>query len=197
MVTQAERREATRSAVIRAATTLFGTVGFAATTVDQIAGEARVAKGAVYHHFANKEAIFAAVFEVTSREVAARVAAAGRLAVDPLKGISEGTRTYFEICTDGGPIGRIILTDGPAVLGWRVWRDIDRQHFGAMVPAALAAAMKTGLVDSQPIEPLSALLLGAVTEAAFVCANSHAPEKAIEAFISALDALLQGLCPRV
>ncbi len=196
MVTQAERRETTRNAVMQAATTLFGTVGFATTTVDQIAGEAGVAKGAVYHHFANKEAIFAAVFEMTSREVVEKVAAAGRLADDPLKGISEGTRTYFELCTDG-PIGRIILTDGPAVLGWRVWRDIDRQHFGAMVPAALAAAMKKGLVDSQPIGPLSALLLGAVTEAAFVCSNSHAPEKTIEDYISALDALLVGLRSRV
>lgn len=192
MVTQADRREATRKAIIDAARELFGAAGFASTTVDQVAAVAGVAKGAVYHHFANKEAIFGAVFEQASIEVVAKVSEAGRLAKDPLEGIVEGTRTYFEVCREG-PFGRIMLTDGPSVLGWQLWRDIDREHFGAKVPSALAAAMKRGLIDTQPVEPLSTLILGAVTEAAIACANSDAPEEAIKSYIDALRLLLIGL----
>jgi AcrR family transcriptional regulator len=192
MVAQADRRVATRKAIIAAARERFGASGFASTTVDQIAAVAGVAKGAVYHHFANKEAIFGAVFEQASIDVVEKVSDAGRLANDPLEGIIEGTRTYFRVCSEG-PLGRIILTDGPSVLGWQLWREIDREHFGAKVPAALAAAMKRGQIENQPIEPLSTLVLGAVTEAGIACANSDRPEEAIEEYIEALRLLLLGL----
>ena len=65
-----------------------------------------------------------------------------------------------------GPTGQIILRDGPAVLGWERWREIDAKHFGGKFPLALTAAMEAGVIARQPIEPLARLLLGAVTEAA-------------------------------
>lgn len=192
MAKQAERREATRGAIIRAATELFGRDGFAATSVDQLAERAGVAKGAVYHHFETKEALFETVFDAASRDVAARVGLAARKADDPLASISLGTRAYFKFCSEGAT-GRIILGDGPAVLGWQKWREVDARHFGAVFPDVLRAAIKQGLIDDQPVEPMANLLLGAVTEAAVACANSKTPAETGRRHAEALDRLLQGL----
>ena len=166
MVKQAERREATRGAIIRAATTLFGRNGFAATTVDELAEKAGVAKGAVYHHFATKEVLFEAVFEAVSQEVSAQVATAARKAPDLLASIGMGTKAYFKICSEGAT-GRIILGDGPQVLGWQRWREIDSRHFGAVFPHIL--------------------------EAAVACANSKTPKETGRRHAEALDRLLAGL----
>src|ERR1700752_4327966 len=145
MATQAERREGTRDAIVAAAATLFGGKGFAVTTIDEIAGTAGVAKGAVYHHFPNKEAVFEAVLRRTSGAVAADILAKVGQAPDVLTMLTRGTEAYFEACAQG-QIGRIILKDGPAVLGWARWREIDEEHFGRAIPQALAMAMDQRLV---------------------------------------------------
>jgi AcrR family transcriptional regulator len=192
MARQAERREATRGAIIRAGVELFGRNGFAATTVDQLAEHAGVAKGAVYHHYPAKEAIFEAVFDAVTADVAVRVSAAARQAPDVLAAIEVGTKAYFRICSEG-PVGRIILGDGPAVLGWQRWRELDSRHFGAMIPMALDAAVAQGLIDDQPVEPMAHLLLGAVTEAAVACASSQTPAETGQRHAEALGRLLSGL----
>jgi len=165
MATQAERREKTRTSIVKAARRIFGERGFAATTMDDIAAGARVAKGAVYHHFSTKEALFEAVFEQASVDLVSDVARIARAENDPLAAMAAGTEGYFAACSKG-PTGQIILRDGPAVLGWERWREIDAKHFGGKFLHALAAAMEAGIIARQPVEPLARLLLGAVTEAA-------------------------------
>ncbi|MGP8122262.1 MAG: TetR/AcrR family transcriptional regulator [Xanthobacteraceae bacterium] len=192
MAKQAERRQATGAAIIAAATELFGKQGFAATSVDHIAAAAKVAKGAVYHHFPTTDAIFEAVFDRVCGEVAEKVFAAARAAPDVLSGIAIGTKAYFKLCSRGA-VGRIVLGDGPAVLGWQRWRELDGRHFGAVIPAALQAAMAQGLIAPQPVEPMARLLLGAVTEAAVATANSGNPGKAGQLHAEALERLLLGL----
>jgi AcrR family transcriptional regulator len=195
MATQAERRETTRDAIVTKAVKLFGRRGFSATTIDEIATAAGVAKGAVYHHFPNKTAIFEAVLEQTSTELAAALASAARTAPDVLAMLARGTEGYFDACSKG-PVGRIILKDGPAVLGWARWREIDEAHFGQTIPQALTIAMSQGLIDPQPIGPLSRLLLGAVTEAAAACAASPDPAATGSEHAAAFERLLQGLRKR-
>lgn len=170
MAKQAERRAATTEAILTAARRLFGTQGFAATTMDGIAHAAGVAKGAVYHHFKTKEAVFEAVFDLVSRDLVVEIDGAARAENDVLAAMVAGTQHYFA-ATAKGPTGQIILRDGPAVLGWERWREVDAQHFGGKMPRALAAAMEAGLIAKQPVEPLARLLLGAVTEAAVACAG--------------------------
>src|SRR5438309_2321942 len=84
MAKQAERRAATSEAILTAARRLFGTQGFAATTMDEIAEGARVAKGAVYHHFKTKEAVFEAVFDLVSRDLVAEIDSTARAEKDVL-----------------------------------------------------------------------------------------------------------------
>ncbi|MDQ0464773.1 AcrR family transcriptional regulator [Caulobacter ginsengisoli] len=192
MATQAQRREATRGAILAAAGALFADAGFAATSVDDIARAAGVAKGAVYHHFPSKEAVFEAVFEAASRSLIGPVIKAAMTASDELDSIVVGTEAYFRACADPA-FARIILRDGPAVLGWQRWREIDAQHFGGMIPASLKSAMRDGLMAEQPVEPLGRLLAGAVTEAAVACAAAEDPIATGLAHVEALRGLLQGL----
>ncbi len=192
MATQTERREVTRKAILAAARKLFGGDGFATTTIDDIAAGAAVAKGAVYHYFPNKEAVFEAVFEEVSRDVFTQVAAATRKSPDALAAMVTGTRAYFDICAKGA-IAQIILQDGPAVLGWARWREIDERYFGAMIPGALKAAMKAGLIETQAIEPLARLLNGAISEAAAACSESDSPALLGRRHAQAMQALLEGL----
>ena len=192
MAKQAERRAATTEAILKAGRRLFGERGFAATTIDDIAEAAQVAKGAVYHHFATKEAVFEAVFDVVSRDLVADIDRAVRTEKDVLAAMVAGTQHYFTACAKG-PTCQIILRDGPAVLGWERWREIDAQHFGGKFPRALTAAMDTGLIARQPIEPLARLLLGAVTEAAVACAGRSDVLKAGSEYSRAFKSLIEAL----
>jgi AcrR family transcriptional regulator len=192
MATQFERRAATRAAILQAARLLFGEHGFGATTIDQIGAGAGVAKGAVYHHFPTKEAVFEAVFDQVSQDLAGQVAAVSSSKHDALAAMVAGTKGYFAACSEG-PIGQVILKDGPAVLGWERWRQIDAEHFGGMIPKALGKAMKEGLIARQPVEPLARLLLGAVTEAALACAGRSDIRKAGNEYSAALSTLLEAL----
>jgi AcrR family transcriptional regulator len=192
MATQAERRAATIEAILKAGRRLFGERGFAATTIDDIAELAHVAKGAVYHHFATKEALFEAVFGQVSRALVQEIDRAVRSEKDVLAAMVAGTQHYFAACAKG-PTGQIILRDGPAVLGWERWREIDAQHFGGKIPRALVAAMDAGLIARQPVEPLARLLLGAVTEAAVACAARTDVLKAGNEYTRAFKSLLEAL----
>lgn len=192
MATQADRSAATQTAIVKAARRLFGSDGFQKTTMDDIATAARVAKGAVYHHFKTKEAVFEAVFDQASRDLVAEIDQVSRAENDILQAMAAGTRHYLAACAKGST-GQIILRDGPAVLGWERWREIDAQHFGGKIPRALTAAMERGLIAKQPVEPLARLLLGAMTEAAVACAGAANIKEAGVSYAKAFSSLLEAL----
>ena len=189
---QEERRARTRTAIVAAARKRFGEVGFADTTIDGIAAAADVAKGAVYHHFASKEALFASVFEAVSTELVAKVAASARPEADPLDNLVRATRTYFALCADP-PVARITLQDAPGVLGYERWRQLDAAHFGGLVSGGLQAAMRAGAIDEQPLAPLANIVLAAIQAAALDCAAQDDFETAAEAYLQSFVAILQGL----
>ena len=192
MAKQAERRAATTEAILRAGRRLFGERGFAATTMDDIAEAADVAKGAVYHHFKTKEVVFESVFEQVSSDLVQDIDRAVRSEKYVLAAIVAGTQHYFAACAKG-PTGRIILRDGPAVLGWERWREIDARHFGGKFPRALTLAMDAGLIARQPVEPLARVLLGAVTEAAVAVAGRSDVLKAGSEYSRAFKSLVEAL----
>src|SRR5215472_5507520 len=128
MSRQAERSAATIEAVAGAARKLFAAQGFEATSIDEIAARAGVAKGAVYHHFASKEAVFAHVLDGVQAELAALpVPAASRRLADPLDRTADAVLRYLYAASEP-PMRRILLVDGPAVVGWRKWREIDDKY---------------------------------------------------------------------
>lgn len=192
MVQQEERKAKTRAAIIDAAKENFGKIGFAATSIDTIASQANVAKGAVYHHFKNKEELFACVFEIVSSDIAQSVAASAQPGQGPLENMLLTTERYFQLCTDP-PTARITLQDGPAVLGFERWRELDTAHFGGLVTAGLTLAMEADVIAEQPVEPLSHIVLAAIQGAALDCAVQENFETAASLYLASFDAILSGL----
>ena len=189
---QDERRSKTRSAILAAATEKFGSLGFAETTVDSIASDASVAKGAVYHHFRNKDELFECVFERFSSDVAQSVASAVRTEGGPLDSLMEAVKTYFRLCSVPA-IARITLQDAPSVLGYERWRALDTAHFGGLVTGGLGFAMQAGAIAPQPLEPLSKIVLAAIQATALECAAQDDFDAAASTYVETLEGLLAGL----
>ena len=192
MVRQAERSEATVRTIEAAARKLFAAHGFEATSVDDIAARAGVAKGALYHHFPSKEALFARVLEGVQAEIAATPPpASARRLTDPRDFIADAVLRYL-LAASEPTVRRILLVDGPAVIGWQKWREIDDRYFGAGTRLAVAAALGAGAKPAE-IDALVHLVLGAVMEAALVCAGSDDPRGTARAMAAGLRRMLDGL----
>jgi len=139
--TQAERSEATRAALIDAARPLFAERGYAGVGAEEIVRAAGLTRGALYHHFGGKRDLFEAVYEGLEAELAQRIAegALGGGATDPLAAMRAGAEMFLQACTEPD-VQRIVLLDGPSVLGWDRWREIAAEHGLGLIEATLQAA---------------------------------------------------------
>jgi AcrR family transcriptional regulator len=191
---QAERSAATRGALVAAARPLFAQRGFARVGTEEIVRAAGVTRGALYHQFRDKEDLFAAVFEEVDAELAQRVSAAGAAvgASDPLGALRAGADAWLEACTEP-EAQRIVLLDGPAVLGWERWREIGLRHGVGLVEAVLQAAIEAGQLEPQPVRPLAHVLIGAIDEAALYVATAADQAAALADVEAVLDRLLASL----
>ncbi|HKT83281.1 MAG TPA: TetR family transcriptional regulator [Solirubrobacterales bacterium] len=192
--TQAERTEATRGALVAAARPLFAGRGYADVSTEEIVRAAGVTRGALYHHFVGKRELFEAVYEQVEVELAERIAA-GALqsnAASPLEAMRAGTEMFLEASMEP-ETQRIVLLDGPAVLGWDRWREIAAAHGLGLIEATLAAAVEAGAIAPQPVKPLAHVLMGALDEAAMLVARAEDPESTRAEVAGTLDALLEGL----
>ena len=192
MPTQAERTDATRGKLLAVARKLFATKGYAATSLDTLVRRAGVTKGAFYHHFPDKQAIFRAVFEAVEDDLVA-AALAGSKGADALTRFRTGCHAFLAASVDPA-VQRIVMMDGPAVLGWATWREIDWRHFLALVDEGLAQAMLEHGAKRRPTKALAHLVFGALCESAMVVARSPKPREALRQVQQELDVLLGGLC---
>lgn len=169
--TQAERLAATRAALLKAARTIFAEQGYAAAATEEIVRRAKVTRGALYHHFEDKRALFDAVASDVAREIAGRIDAATPMD-DPLKALIVGTSAFLDACLDPA-VRRIYLVDAPAVLGWHRWREIDAPHGVRSLREGVTAMLSAHPVDGLAIEPTTFLLAGAFNEAALWVAEAR------------------------
>ncbi|HYI79473.1 MAG TPA: TetR/AcrR family transcriptional regulator [Thermoleophilaceae bacterium] len=191
--TKAEQGEATRATILRAARELFTEHGYGGVGTEEIVRRAKLTRGALYHHFADKKDLFRAVHEQIEGEVMEAIGT--RMATaegDPFALLVIGTRAYLDVCTDPA-ITRITLVDAPSVLGWEEWREIDLRHGLGIVIAGLQGGMDAGVLRPQPVRPLAHLMLGAMGEAGMVIANAADPDAARAEVEPALLGLLDGL----
>jgi AcrR family transcriptional regulator len=193
--TKAAQRAATTRRLIDVARELFARDGYARVGTAEIVRRAGVTRGALYHHFGSKEALFAAVLDDVQRDVAARVAAAAEGETDPWEQLRAGSHAFLEAALDP-EIGRIALIDAPAVLGWDAWRRSDAEHSFRLLRSALEALVSFGAIDVASPEAAAHLLSGAMNEAALWVARADPVPPALAAATDALDRLLEGLRPR-
>lgn len=163
---QADRSATTREALIAAARAQFAEHGYAGVGTEAIVRAAGVTRGALYHQFADKTELFAAVVEAVEAQVMSRIdrAVAESGLADVLDLMKLGTDTWLDACSDPR-ISRIIVVDAPAVLGWQRWREIGLRYGMGMVQGILAQAMEMGRIPRQPVAPLAHVLIGALDEA--------------------------------
>jgi AcrR family transcriptional regulator len=190
--TQRERSETTTAELVSAGRDLFAADGYTATLLDDVVKRAQVTKGALYHHFAGKRELFAAVFEQEQRRLAAVGAEAYARKRDSWKGFYEACRAYFEASLDPG-VQRITLLDAPAVLGWERLREIEDRHTVANMRLGLQAAMDQGQIAPRPLEPLVQMLNGAICEAAMLVARSRDQRRATREVLAELRIMLDAL----
>lgn len=190
-----EHAEATRRALLRAARRLFAERGYSGTSTEELVKRARVTRGALYHHFRDKRDLFVAVLHEEEQRLAARIAEAAAAKSDVWSGFVAGCQAFLDDCLD--PVVRqIILIDAPSVLGAKGHREIEESYYLTGVKHALAAGMAAGVIESQPIDPLAHILLGALNEAALVIANADDEDAARNQASAVVTRILAGLKSR-
>jgi AcrR family transcriptional regulator len=180
--------------VLAAARASFGRKGYTQTSIDEIAAAARVTKGAVYHHFAGKKALFRAVYSEVEAEAQARTSQAINPAGSPVDQIVAGVNAYLDVALDE-EIQRITLVDGPAVLGLEPEGPTEQLAGYVNLRLYIAAAMAHGqLADLDP-GVVAHLIAGLSLLGGLLIARSGDPDATRAALSPALDAMLRGLGP--
>jgi len=187
--TNKERTEATRAQLVEAARNLFIGKGYAETATPDIAAAAGVTRGALYHHFEDKRALFRVVCEREAEAVAAAVDAVTPSGTAPRDALIKGGEAYLEAMQLSGRT-RLLLLDGPAVLGRAEMDAIDARHGTRSLREGVVYAMREGALSRLlPVDAITALLSSAFDRAALaIDAGGDA-----EAYGQAMAALIDGL----
>jgi AcrR family transcriptional regulator len=193
---RAEHSSDTRTALIAAARRLFAAQGYDGTGTEQIVADARVTRGALYHHFRDKADLFRAVMAEAAGSVAQRLIDE-QLASEspsPLAEIRNGVAAFLDVCMDGD-FQRIVLVDGPRVLGSDAWEELVERYGRGILEEWLNRCMEAGELAAVPARALARLLIAMLTEASLAIARSADPAQTRAELGIVLDRLLTGLHP--
>jgi AcrR family transcriptional regulator len=168
---RAAQGRATRGQLIEVATGLFAEHGYEGTSIEAVLTAAGVSRGALYHHFAGKEALFTAVLEAVSERITAQLTEVIRGCTDPVDAVRTGALGWIDLAGDP-VIQRIMLVDAPSVLGWEQWRAMDEGRTVGAMRAMLQAVSDTGRLPGELVDPFAHMILAALDEAALVVARA-------------------------
>jgi AcrR family transcriptional regulator len=187
-----ERGQATRQRLVTVAREFFGERGYDATSIEAVLEASGMARGALYHHFANKEALFDAVLEGVVAEIAATAGEAAQAVDDPVDSLRAGCCAWLRMALDPA-IQRIALLDPPSVVGWTRWRELDEQYTLGGLKAGLRRIVGGQPLAAGDIDMVAHILLASVSEAALMIARADDPDAALVAGQNAVDMLINGL----
>jgi AcrR family transcriptional regulator len=182
---RAAQGEATEKALRRHARKLFSQKSYAAAATDELVRRARVTKGALYHHFANKQELYRAVVEDMERELVVRIEAAAAGQRDPWRRLRAMCRAYLDACSDPST-ARILVLEAPVVLGWKTWCQLEQENEVASFARCLGEVV-------QPPETMARVVLGALNTAVRVIATAEDAAAARSQVDQTIDRLLSGL----
>ncbi|MGQ0842031.1 TetR/AcrR family transcriptional regulator [Actinokineospora sp.] len=187
--------ESTRQALVDSAVELFTKRGYAATSLDAIAKRARVTKGALYHHFSGKQALFEAAFDAVEKVVLARL---GEVVAGPgtaWERAMSGLHAYIKVCLEPS-YQRIAIHEGPVVMGWERWREAEEQYSFGLVRAAVESLVAAGEIEDLPVEVTARILFGALSTGATIIAGAADPKKAGAEVATTITRVLEGMRKR-
>lgn len=190
--TQRDRSTGTKSALTAAARELFASRGYQDVPADEIVRAAGVTRGALYHHYGDKQGLFRAVLEEVEQEVTEQVAAAFGEDADPMAAMAVALDVFLTACLRED-VRQISLTDAPAVLGWGAWREMEAEYGLGLLIDTLEKAVAEGKVLALPVRTLAQLVLSTVVEGARMIAAADDPEAKRAEVQQVLGALFSAL----
>jgi AcrR family transcriptional regulator len=189
-----EYSEATRRALLDSATELFVVQGFTRTSLDEVATRARVTKGAIYHHFPSKQALFEAVSEEVEEKTGAAIIEAAAAQGSTWDGAVAGLDVFLDRCLDPA-YQRICFRDGPTVMGFERWWEFGERHVLGLMGGILGLLRDEGVIELDEIGTLAELLYGSLSAAALSIARSSDPKTTRNKMRDVVIRLLVGLRP--
>ena len=191
---RAQYSASTKRALIEVATELFAEHGYASTSLDAIVAGARVTKGALYHHFAGKRALFEAVFEQVEREASKSIHDQIKGERDPWEKARTGLRAFLEVVREP-TYRRIVIQDGPAVLGYERFREQEERSTFANVLSIVTSVLSTGAweLDEAMQRTFARIFFGAMSSAGESVSLAEDPEAASDRVEAAIGIILTGL----
>ncbi len=184
--TQAQRRVQTSAALIASARRLFAERGFSGAGREEIVADAGVTRGAMYHHFESKNALFQAVFEQVETELCEAIAIAAMQSSDPVAQLRLGAVAFLAAASTP-EVQRIVLLDAPSVLASDVRRELGERYGLGMVRESLRAVDVAGRLVLGPVEPLAQVLMAALHEAATAVAEGHDVDELTSVVLGLID----------
>jgi AcrR family transcriptional regulator len=184
--------EATQRTLRRQARRLFAQKGYAEVATDELVRRARVTKGALYHHFANKLELYRAVVEDMERDLAAEIEAAAAKHRDPGGRLRAMCRAYLDACSDPS-VARVLVLEAPVVLSWRGWCILAQKYEVAAFKACLREVVAPGSERDEASDTMAQVVLGALHTSARVVATAPDAKAARTQVDATIERLLEGL----
>ena len=183
----------TKRALVEIAETLFTEHGYANTSLDAIVGGARVTKGALYHHFSGKQALFEAVFERVENDASRTIQKALRGKKDPWEKAQAGLRAFLSVVQEPR-YRRIVIQEGPAVLGYERFREQEERSTFATVVDIVQSVLSAGTweLDEQMVQTFARIFFGAMSSAGESVATSPDPIAAAWRVETAIGFIISG-----
>jgi AcrR family transcriptional regulator len=192
---RASRSETTRRRLISVGRRLFARRGFDGVSAEELVAAAKLTRGALYHHFdGGKEGLFRAVVSDAMAEVHARLAKEAAAARTPLQAVELGIGSFLAACSEP-EFQRVLLIDGPAVLGWHAWRALDLEYGLGLLRRGLQAADAAGELSVPDVETATHLLAGALMDGAMLIGRQPEDASIRRRVESAVLRLVRGLSP--
>lgn len=169
----------------------FAEKGYANVSLEEVVKEANLTRGAVYHHFKNKEGLFAAVFETVQQEIAEVIEQQAMKSEEMWDQLLHGCRAFLIVASETAN-HRILLIDGPAILGWDVFRKMDQKYSMSSLREQMQLMQEHGLIKSASVETLTHCLSGAMNEAVLWIAEHPERQHSIDEVMDTLELFLAG-----
>jgi AcrR family transcriptional regulator len=184
--------ESTKQALVDCATDLFTKNGYAATSLDAIVKRARVTKGALYHHFSGKQALFEAAFNQVETGTMDRLTKAVERDGSPWERALAGLQEYIKVCLDP-TYQRLVIREAPVVMGTERWREAEEQFSFGIVRSVLRLLIESGEIADVPLEVTARMMFASLSAGAAIIAEASDPRKASAEVSTALIHMIEGI----
>jgi len=187
-----DQGQSTRQRIVEAATRLFGESGYDGTSIEGVLKATGVSRGALYHHFEGKQALFDAVLEQVQAQLAKEILGQGSRSKDPMESLKAGCLGFLRMSRNPA-VRQIMLIDAPSAVGWQRCREIDARHGFGLMKFSLAHAASAGRIDRDLADPYAHIVFASLMELAQLITHAGDPDLELSRAERAITRLIDTL----